>query len=52
MKKVGSEETWFKGEKVPWCCGGEGAMVTENGEREGGAPRITHKNIPPKSLVW
>ena len=34
MKKVGNMEIWFRGETNCGCCRGEGAMVTEKGERE------------------
>ena len=33
LKKVGSAETWFRGEMDPGCCGEE-AMVSEKGKRE------------------
>ena len=35
MKKVGNAETWFEKGTDPFCSLGEGASVTEKGNRQG-----------------
>ena len=45
-------ETWFRGEMDHVCYGREGTVVMEEGERDRGAHRGTHKeNISPKLLA-
>ena len=46
-------EMWFGGEMDDLgCCGGEGALVEEKGERESGVHRDMHKeNKSPKLLA-
>ena len=44
-KKVGSARDVFRGEMDPGCCGTEGGVVSEKGEREREAYSEMHKNI-------
>ena len=46
MKKVGSAETWFKGEMDHQCFRGEGAVVVEKDKRE----KRTHGEQFPKAI--
>lgn len=53
LKKVGSVETWFRGERDCQCCGGEEEVVTEKGTRERGTHRgMYKKNVSPRSLAY
>jgi len=48
LKKVGSVETWLRGEMDHGCCGGEGAIVEEKGKREYSTHGNTEENISLK----
>ena len=52
-KNIGRVETWFRGEMNHGYCRGEGAMVSEKGEREREAQRRMYRmNIFQKQLAW
>ena len=41
---------WFREEKDHECCGGKGAMVTDQGERE--VHTGTQREPFPKAMAW
>ena len=51
-EKVGSVETWFRGEVDQRAYGGKRATPTEKAEREEHTGEWHKENNPPKPLAW
>ena len=52
MWKVGGIEMWFTGEMDHRCCGVEGALVVEKGERDRSTWENAQREYFPKPLAW